>query len=164
MQRIAVADVEHPPTVSPAAVLRPLAPALGAEGVALNYFELAPGERFGFDFHCHRDQEELFYVLSGTATFESAPAPGAERESVAVGPHEAVRFAPGEFQLGRNAGDERVVALAVGAPRESRSIEYYRDCPTCDERTVQRPEWSDERGPVPIRCGSCETVVDEGRR
>ncbi|NIS29911.1 MAG: cupin domain-containing protein, partial [Actinobacteria bacterium] len=68
MKRVAIDDVEHPPTISPADVVRPLSGPLGTTDVALNYFELAPGETFGFDYHRHRDQEEVFYVLEGTAT------------------------------------------------------------------------------------------------
>jgi len=52
----------------------------------------------------------VFYVLSGTATFET------EAGEVTVDAGEAIRFVPGEFQQGSNRGDERVVALAPGAP------------------------------------------------
>ncbi len=54
----------------------------------------------------------MFLVQSGTATFET------EDGDVRVGAGEASRFAPGEWQRGHNEGDERVVALALGAPQE----------------------------------------------
>jgi uncharacterized cupin superfamily protein len=155
VHRVRVDDVETPPSNSPADVLRPLSPALGAESLALNYFELAPGERFGFASHRHLDQEEVFYVRRGTVTFET------ESGDVEVSAGEAVRFAPGEFQLGWNRGDERVVALAVGAPRDSTEIEYRRACPDCDAETIQVPERSADGDALLVRCRSCGGVVDE---
>jgi uncharacterized cupin superfamily protein len=155
MERVSLADQDHAASNSPADVVLPLSDALGTETLACNYFELAPGESFGFDYHCHHDQEEVFYVQSGTATFRT------EDGDVEVGTGELVRFAPGEFQLGRNEGTDRVVALALGAPRDSRDIEYLRDCPECDEETRQRPELAEETRTLSIRCTDCETVVDE---
>lgn len=154
MKRIALDDVDHPPTISPAAVLRPLSGPLGTTDVAVNYFELAPGDSFGFDFHRHRDQEELFYVMAGTATFRT------EDGDVEVGPAEAVRFAPGEFQLGRNETDERVRALAIGAPRDTEEIEYLRSCPDCGEETIQTPSVDREAMVFEIRCETCGEIVE----
>ncbi|MDX1745410.1 MAG: cupin domain-containing protein [Halobacteriales archaeon] len=154
MKRITVDDVEHPPTISPASVVRPLGPALGTTDVAVNLFELAPGETFGFDYHRHRDQEELFYVLEGTVTFRT------EDGDVAVAAGEVVRFAPGEFQLGRNAGDGPVRALAIGAPRDSTEIEYRRPCPDCGEETVQPLDVDREAAAIEITCSRCGSVVE----
>ena len=154
MKRVAIDDVEHPPTISPASVVRPLAAALGTTDVAVNVFELAPGETFGFDYHRHRDQEELFYVLAGTATFRT------EDGDVAVGPGEVVRFAPGELQLGRNAGEARVRALAIGAPRDSEAIEYVRPCPECGTETTQPLDLDREAAVIEIRCEACGSTVD----
>ncbi|WP_018256852.1 cupin domain-containing protein [Halomicrobium katesii] len=136
MERISIDDVEA--RIGPAAVKRALGPALETAEVALNYYELAPGDSFGFGYHRHSDQEEVFYVFQGTATFETEDGP------VAVGPDEVIRFAPGEWQLGRNAGDERVVALAVGAPEASGDTEMVRACPDCGERTEQTVDWADD--------------------
>jgi len=41
-------------------VRRPVSQALGAEHVAMNYFELAPGDSFSGGLHTHHDQEEVF--------------------------------------------------------------------------------------------------------
>lgn len=155
MRKVTVDEVEVSPVISPADVVRPLTEPLGTEDVAINRFELAPGEQFGFDYHRHLDQEEVFYVERGVATFET------EDGDVEVGAGELVRFAPGEFQLGRNLGEARVVALAIGAPRGSREIEYRRHCPACDESTIQAPEPGDDGRSVVIRCSSCETAVEE---
>ena len=154
MKRVAIDGVDHPPTISPASVVRPLTGPLGTEDVALNRFELAPGETFGFDYHRHRDQEEVFYVQSGTVSFRT------EAGDVDVGPGELVRFAPGELQLGRNAGEERVRALAIGAPRDSEAIEYVRPCPECGEETVQTPAVDREAAVIEIDCAACGSTVD----
>ncbi len=154
MKRVAIDDVEHPPTISPADVVRPLSGPLGTTDVALNYFELAPGETFGFDYHRHRDQEEVFYVLEGTATFRT------EAGDVEVSAGEAVRFAPGELQLGRNAGEDRVRALAIGASRDSEAIEYVRPCPECGEETTQTLDLDREAAVIEISCERCGSTVE----
>lgn len=154
MKRVAIGDVDHPPTISPAAVLRPLGRALETTDVSINSFELEPGESFGFDYHRHLDQEEVFYVQAGTATFRT------ENGDVEVAAGEAVRFAPGEFQLGRNDGSDRVRALAIGAPRETTEIEYLRDCPDCGKKTIQTPSVDREAVVFEIRCESCGSLVE----
>ncbi|RRJ33842.1 cupin domain-containing protein [Halocatena pleomorpha] len=152
MEIVTIEEIETPPTNSPADVVRPLSTALDTSEIAINYFEIASGESFGYDYHRHNDQEELFYVQSGTATFET------ESGDVAVEAGEMIRFASGEFQLGTNRGDERVVALAIGVPRNSSEIEYLRECAQCDERTIQTVVTSEQA--ITIRCSECDTEVD----
>ena len=135
--------------MGPAADKRALSGALGTTDFALNYYELAPGDAFGFGYHRHPRQEEVFYVVEGTATFET------EGGDVEVGAGEAVRFAPGEWQLGRNAGEERVVALAMGAPEDSRETEMLRECPDCGGRTENTVEMTDDRDALVTRCTDC---------
>lgn len=154
MNRVRIDDVTTPESISGADVVRPLSEALGAEGFAINVFELAPGDTVGFDYHRHLDQEEAFLVLRGTLTFET------EADEVAVAADEVVRFAPGEFQLGRNRGDERVVVLAVGAPAGSTEIEYLRECPECAGRTIQVPELDEAASTLTIRCSDCDAAVE----
>ncbi|MFC7249074.1 cupin domain-containing protein [Halomicroarcula sp. GCM10025324] len=149
MEKVRLSDLES--RMGPADVKRPLSPALGAEHVSLNYYELAPGETFGLGYHRHSDQEELFYVQSGTATFET------EDGDVTVAAGEAVRFAPGEWQLGRNAGEERVVALALGAPQTTGDTEMHRDCPECEERTRHSIELAGDRDALLTVCTTCGT-------
>lgn len=149
MRKVEVADVDRVP--SPASVRRPLADAMGAEHVAVNYYELEPGESFAFGYHRHEGQEEVFYVIAGTATFETAEG------EMEVGPDEALHVAPGEFQQGFNRGDERVVALALGAPKRATGGEMRRDCPDCGERTRHRFESEDEgrtRLTICLECGA----------
>ena len=148
MKRVSVDDVEN--SVQPAAVMRPLTEALGLTDVAINYYELEPGDSFAFAYHSHEVQEEAFYVVSGVATFETEDGP------VEVGPDEVVRFAPGEFQRGWNRGDERVRALALGAPLEYGTQETLRHCAECDAQTeADLSAAPDEDDAVVARCAEC---------
>lgn len=133
MEHVAIDDVEidlHPMDIQD--VRRPVSAALGTEHLAMNYFELAPGDRFSGGPHTHGDQEEIFYVESGTATFDV----GRDGKRVTVGAGELIRFAPGEYQTGYVAedADEDVVGWAIGAPGarhdwgELESIVYCREC------------------------------------
>jgi uncharacterized cupin superfamily protein len=149
MERIAVEDVDR--VVQPADVMRPLTDALGLEDFAMNHYELAPGDSFAYAYHRHGVQEEVFVVLEGTATFETEDGP------VVVDAGEAVRFAPGEFQRGWNRGDERVVALAFGAPLEYGEQVTLRECPDCGERTDQRIESAEDGDARVTHCEVCGT-------
>jgi uncharacterized cupin superfamily protein len=151
MDRTAIDAVDD--WAGPADVKRNLGGALGTAHVAVKYYELAPGETFGFGYHRHPDQEEVFYVLAGTATFET------ESGDVPVGPDEAVRFAPGEWQLGRNAGDERVRALALGAPADAGDAEMLRECVDCGGRTDHRVQRADDGEGLVTVCGACGTIT-----
>ena len=117
-------------------IRRPVSRALGTEHVAMNYFELSPGEAFAGGLHTHEDHEEVFYVLSGTATFEV----GRERERVDVAAGELIRFAPGEFQSGfvREDADEAVTAWAFGAPGARHDWDAIRSIATCRECETER--------------------------
>ena len=142
MRKISIEDVDV--EVNPQAthsVRRPLSEALGTDHFAMNYFELEPGETFSGGLHAHHDQEEVFYVQSGVATFEVADEPDSgAAESVTVEAGELIRFSPGEFQTGYNESDtdERVVGLAFGAPtprHDWSEIEAAIPCRECDDET-----------------------------
>jgi len=124
---------------------------VGADEVALNYYELASGDSFAYGYHRHERQEELFVVQQGTVTFET------ESGDRAVEAGEVVRFAPGEFQRGVNEGEERVVAFALGAPRDPGDTEIRRHCDDCGERTGHTVERADA-GTL-ARCLECESVT-----
>lgn len=154
MEKVRIDEAEN--DVQPAAVMRKLTGPLGTSDLAINYYELEPGDSFAYAYHRHGVQEELFYVQSGTATFDTETGP------VEVGAGEVIRFPPGEFQRGWNRGDERVVALALGAPLEYGEQLKLRDCPTCDEATpneLERAVDDDAPGGVVTvaRCSQCAT-------
>lgn len=118
---------------------------LGTTDLALVRHRLAPGEGLLSGLHAHADQEEVFYVLAGTATFEFLPAlgdaetgtdePSGSQLMVRAG--EAVRFAPGEFQSGRNGAERPLDLLALAAPRDSTDLRFPVDCPACAHGELQ---------------------------
>ncbi|MFD1646749.1 cupin domain-containing protein [Haloarchaeobius litoreus] len=148
MEKVTIDDCDR--RMGPADVKRPLTDALGATGLALNYYELGPGDSLGFGYHRHGDQEEVFYVESGVVTFET------EDGDVPVEAGEVVRFDPGEWQLGTNEADERAVVLAMGAPKESGELTMVRHCTDCDERTEQAISLTDGRDAVVTTCVDCD--------
>jgi uncharacterized cupin superfamily protein len=149
MERVTIAGVEN--SVQPAAVMRQLTESLGATDVAVNYYELEPGDSFAFAYHNHEIQEELFYVQSGTATFDT------EEGSVTVEAGEIVRFGPGEFQRGWNRGSERVQALALGAPLEYGEQRKLRYCPDCEMETGCELQQVEDGTAVVAQCKRCGT-------
>jgi len=151
MEKVSVADIE-PQAMGSDVDRRGLSDPLGTTDVAINRYVLEPGEAFSPGLHAHLDQEELFYVVSGTATFEFRADPAGESETVEVGPDEVVRFAPGDYQQGRNESDEQVVALALGGPRETTEGRVAQPCPECDSDVLALAAGED--GPV-LRCPDC---------
>lgn len=149
MQRVAIDDVES--RIQPAAVMRRLTDELELTDLAINYYELEPGDSFAYAEHSHEIQEEVFYIQSGTATFET------EEGSITVDQGEVIRFAPGERQRGWNYGDTRVVALALGAPLEYGEQEILRDCPDCGERTDNSLGRAAEEEAIIATCEICGT-------
>ena len=129
-----------PPTTLPdAAPHRELGSALGTTDVALNHYTLAPGEALADTLHGHADQEEVFVVLDGAVTFEVRPLERDANDEAVVAAGEAARFAPGDLQRGRNAGDRPATLLAIGAPADTDDLRFPFDrlspvpdaCPAC---------------------------------
>lgn len=131
---------------------RGLSDPLGTTDLALNRYRLDPGERFTSDLHAHMDQEEVFVVVEGEATFET---PDGE---VTVEEDEAVRFAPGEFQSGKNDADAELVAFALGAPRDTEDVRISRECPDCGHGNVRLIPNEDGFG---LQCPECGTELDD---
>ena len=149
MEKVTVGDLDN--WMGPASVKRPVGSALGAEHLAMNYYELEPGESFAFGYHAHSDQEELFYVFEGAATFET------DDGDVTVDAGDVIRFLPGEFQQGRNETDAVVKALAVGAPADAGELTMLRECSPCGARTENRVEPTDDKTALITRCVECGT-------
>ncbi|PSP81439.1 cupin [Halobacteriales archaeon QS_1_68_20] len=156
MQKVAIDEVDN--QVSPLgvhSVRRPVSAVLGTDHVAMNYFELEPGESFSGGLHTHHDQEELFYVEEGTATFEV----GIDREEVTVEAGEVIRFEPGEYQTGVNRSEETVVGWALGAPGAQHDWDELRsmvDCRECGEETPHETGLTDG-GRFAFTCTDCGT-------
>ncbi|AHF99798.1 cupin [Halostagnicola larsenii XH-48] len=152
MEKVEIDEVDNEPNPMAAqSVRRPISDALGTTDFAMNYFELESGESFSGGYHAHHDQEEVFYVLEGTATFETENGP------VSVDAGELVRFAPGEFQQGTNEGEEPVVGWAFGAPDSSHNVEDIESvvyCQACESETKHGLEIADEGG-FRLSCTDC---------
>ncbi len=114
-----------PTTIGTASERHGLSGPLGTTNIAITHYRLAPGKGLPGGLHTHMDQEEVFVVLEGTATFETLDGEFTVRE------REAIRFAPGEYQSGRNDHDRDAVLLALGAPRETTDIRIPLECPDC---------------------------------
>lgn len=155
MERVTVDDVENRPNpLGVHGVRLPISRALGTEDVALVEYELEPGEQFSGGLHTHHDQEELFYVLEGSATFEV----GEEREEVAVEAGQVIRFPPGEFQNGHNHSDDVVRAVAIGAPGARHNwadLESLAPCSACGEETSHSVRKPNEDGVMQLVCNEC---------
>ncbi|SDJ45130.1 Cupin domain-containing protein [Halovenus aranensis] len=149
METVSIDELEN--SIQPAARICRLTDALGLTDVALNYYELEPGDSFAFAYHSHELQEEVFYIQNGTATFET------DDGDVEVGAGELIRFGREEFQRGWNYGDETVVALALGAPQESGTQVTLRYCQHCDQKTDNSLDSADNESAVVARCTDCGT-------
>lgn len=122
MKKVSVSEV---PASRRNPALRILTDELGTRDVAVNHFEVPPREQLSGGYHAHHDQEELFYVQTGSITFQTA-----ERD-VTVEEGEIIRFAPGDFHYGYNPSADPAIVLAIGAPPESQKVESVRECLTC---------------------------------
>lgn len=164
MRKVAIDNVDPEPYDSALhSDRRELTGPLNTSNVAISRYALEPGERFSGSLHTHMDQEEVFLVVAGTATFETTASDGSDSgdtpTDIEVHAGEAIRFAPGEFQTGRNAGDEPVVAFALGAPRDSDVVRISR-IPVLDDTDVSCPECG--RGDMQIaRDGDADFVCPD---
>lgn len=138
---------------------RVLSDPLDTADVAITHYYLDPGERLSGGLHAHLDQEEAFYVISGTLTFDSREEPLEETKTVEVGPDEAVRFAPGEYQTGYNDGDESVEVLGFGAPKGSGEVRVPGPCGDCGAETLKLDFGTGQNSMVCLDCGA-ETDVN----
>ena len=91
---------------------RSITDAAALDNFAFNVYTADPGESIPLAYHVHEEQEEAFYVLSGTLSVET-PEGTYEIEAdglFAVDPESPQRaYNPDD-------ADEDVVVLAIGAP------------------------------------------------
>jgi uncharacterized cupin superfamily protein len=152
MEKLSIDDVE-PSGLGQDVDRRGLSDPLGTSDFAINHYRLDPGERLSGGLHAHMDQEEVFAVVAGEATFET---PDGE---VSVAEGEVVRFAPGEYQSGKNDGDEELVVYAMGAPRESEDVRVPMECRECGHENMRAVPADDGDG-FDFVCPECGTEVD----
>jgi len=101
----------EPPEGRPS-IKRGIGEAVGLENVAVNRYEVEPGQDIPLAYHYHDDQEELFYVLDGVLGVET---PDGEYH---VDADEALVVEPGTPQRTFNPADAdgQLRVLVVGAP------------------------------------------------
>lgn len=129
-----------------------LGDALGTTDVAVTHYRLAAKEGLPGGLHAHSDQEEAFVVLDGTLTFEVLGPAREKRSEITVDAGDAVRFAPGEFQSGRNDGPESATVLGLGAPPESDDIRLPLACRACARGDVRLET---DAGSIRFVCPDC---------
>lgn len=146
MRKVAIDEVA-PADVGSDADRRSLDDALDTTNVAINHYRLEPGDRLA-GLHAHADQEEVFVVLDGILTFETLDG------EVPVDTGEVIRFAPGEYQSGKNDSGRAAVVLALGAPRDAGDLRIPVACAECGH-DEQRLAMTDDGGAlVCLDCGA----------
>ncbi|WP_434530092.1 cupin domain-containing protein (plasmid) [Haloarcula sp. NS06] len=123
MQKVTLDDLENNPMN--ADVTKHATEPLNLSNLALNYFELEPDDELSGGLHTHTNQEEVFYVVEGTATFYT------KDDEITVEGGEIIRFAAGEYQSGKNKSGQRVRAIALGAPQEAGETRVAVPCQEC---------------------------------
>jgi mannose-6-phosphate isomerase-like protein (cupin superfamily) len=118
--RLVDADAVPPAEDRPCRMRRLTDPA-GLSRVAVNRFTAEPGEQLPLAYHYHDEQEEAFYVLSGTLAVET---PDGEYTVEADG---LFAVDPGSPQRAYNPtdADGAVEVLAIGAPPVSGDAVAY---------------------------------------
>ncbi|WP_410766192.1 cupin domain-containing protein [Haloferax sp. DFSO60] len=116
---VATDDVEEVPERP--CELRRIGSAGGLENFALNYFRAEPGEQPPLMYHSHSEQEEAFYVLSGTLFVETP------EETFEVAEGSTFVADPESPHRAHNPADatEAVELLAIGAPAVSGDASPY---------------------------------------
>jgi len=91
---------------------RALSEPAGLSAMAINRFEADPGDQLPLAYHYHDDQQEAFYVLSGTLSVETPEG------TYEFGEDELFVADPESPQLAYNpeTAAETVEVLAIGAP------------------------------------------------
>lgn len=107
---ISVDEVEETPDRP--CLQRALGEAGDLDNLALNYYEVEPGEQIPLAYHYHDDQEEALYVLAGELHVETP------ERTYQVGSDEVFVVEPDSPQRAFNPDDatDPVRTLAVGAP------------------------------------------------
>ncbi len=146
MRRVRLDEVDaHDVGVEGRCSGRRLSDPLRTEGLAINHYRMAPGERL-WGLHAHVDQEEVYLVTEGAVTVET------EAGTTTVRANEAIRFAPGEFHCVRTDGSSAAL-YAFGAPRQSDELRVPNPCRECGCNATE-PVVGDG-GEGVLRCPDC---------
>ncbi|MFB6123791.1 MAG: cupin domain-containing protein [Haloferacaceae archaeon] len=118
--RVVDTDEVEPTTDRPCEYRRLSDPA-GLDQMAINLFRADPGEQLPLAYHYHDDQEEAFYVVSGTLSVETP------EETYVVDEGGLFVVDPGSPQRAYNPddADATVEVVAVGAPPADDDVHAY---------------------------------------
>jgi len=112
LEDVPVTDLSEIEEIPPDLDIRPVGDALDSEAMRVTVWYFEPGEEI--QYHAHSEQEELYYVLEGEFSLKLGRS--GEEEYVEAGPGTFWVAKPEVGHGHRNVGDDRGVALAVGAP------------------------------------------------
>lgn len=152
MQHVTI-DATDPAGEMSGQTKRALSEGLGAEHLAIDHYTVDPGGEFTGGLHANVGQENLVYILDGTATYEVQPDPTANSQTVDVGPGEIIRIGPDEYQQGRNESDEPVVALTIAAPPEPDEVRVPQPCGECGDSDYLVTEFTPDG--IQLVCPDC---------
>ena len=89
--------------------------------MAINRYTAEPGEELPLAYHYHDEQEEAFYVLSGTLYVKTPEG------TLEAGPDTLLTIEPESPQFAYNPedADEAVDVVAIGAPAVEGEVHAY---------------------------------------
>ena len=87
---------------------------LGLKNLGISVYVLRQGEGFDF-FHSHRDQEEVYFCIDGTADLIILNDDRETRERITINKGDIVRVAPHTLRAIGNLSSDRAVLVIAGA-------------------------------------------------
>ena len=109
---VSVTDLSEVDSVPPDLDIKPVGKQLGLSEMRATVWYFEPDEEI--QYHAHREQEELYFVLDGEFSLKLGRS--GEAEYVDAGPGTFWVAAPEVGHGHRNVGDDRGVVLSFGAP------------------------------------------------
>jgi len=94
---------------------------MGSESVHIRAGMLGLAAHESFEMHAHTESSEIFFFVSGRATYWDQ-----WQEGHAIGPGDLIVVEPGEMHAFR-AGDDNLVVLAVVAPNLNHKDTVYAE-------------------------------------
>jgi mannose-6-phosphate isomerase-like protein (cupin superfamily) len=100
---------------------RSLSEVAGISKMAINRYTADPGEELPLAYHYHDEQEEAFYVLSGTLHVDTPEG------TLKAGPDTLLTVEPDNPQFAYNPDDaaDTVDVVAIGAPAVDGDVHVY---------------------------------------
>ena len=87
---------------------------LGLKNLGISVYVLGQGEGFDF-FHSHRDQEEVYFCIDGTADLVILSDDRENRERITINKGDIVRVEPHTLRAIGNLSSDRAVLIIAGA-------------------------------------------------